>query len=136
MCPSWLRWSASIAPSIWSLGPTTRTRDIGSGLSIEGTLELGHHELHGPLDVRHARSAKRVRLPASLREDGLAIPRDLRLRRPDHRRGALVGLPTEPLPDLDALPPTVGDDAGPLARPRPFHFPALRPRRLLFFRRF
>src|SRR3990172_6316399 len=117
MCTSWLRWSASIAPSIWSLGPTTRTRDIGSGLSIEGTLELGHHELHGPLDVRHSRRAKRV-------------------RRPDHRRGALVGLPTEPLLELQALPPSVADDAVPLARRRLFHLADLGLRALDFFERF
>lgn len=88
---------------------------MGSGLSIEGTLELRHHELDRPVHVRHPGGADRVRFFPPLCEDRLALPRERLLRRREDRGGARLRVLTERVLQREGLPARIANDPVPLA---------------------
>src|SRR3989337_2694798 len=91
--------------SSWSFGPPPRTRVIGSGLSIEGTLELPRHDLDGPVDVRHARGFQGLCLRAPLRKDRVPLLADHGVRVPQDRGRALVRLAAQAVLQFEGLAP-------------------------------
>src|SRR3990172_8892960 len=122
--------------SSWSRGPTTRTLLIGSGLSIEGTLELPHHEVRRCVDVLRAGDLEGLRLPPPLREDRLALLRQFLLRLAEDRGRPLVRLAPVAFLEVERLATGLPDDPVSLARRGLFHRADLALRLLDFTERF
>src|SRR5437867_654734 len=80
MCTSLRPYRLSTVVSRFSRGHTIKARVIGTGLGIQGTLELFNQAVDCPLQVRFGLGLQDVRLPPPRGEDLLRLARERGLR--------------------------------------------------------
>src|SRR3990170_2803600 len=99
-----------MASSIWSRGPTTRARVIGTGLSIQGTLELLDEPLDRTFNVRVGLRRQGGRLPAAPFEERCLLLREGALRFLQDLLVSLLRLDPEHVLELQGLPARGAED--------------------------
>src|SRR5256885_5106648 len=80
MCTSLRPYRRSTVASRFSRGPTIKARVIGTGLGIQGTLELLYETVDRPFQVRLGLGLQGVRISPPRREDLFRLARDRGLR--------------------------------------------------------
>src|SRR2546427_6583390 len=110
MCTSLRPYRCSTVASRFSRGPTIKARVIGTGLGIQGTLELLNQAVDRPFQVYVGLGLQDVRLSLPRGEDYLRLARDGGLRLVNDFRVPSFGLAAQLFSQLERLPSGVAED--------------------------
>src|SRR3989449_1893551 len=136
MCTSLRPYRLSTVASRFSRGPTIKARVIGTGLGIQGTLELLNQAVDRPFQVCIGLGLQDVGVSPPRGEDLLRLARDCRLRLVNDFRVASFGLAAQLFSQLERLSSGVAEDALTLGQDGLLHPADLALRRLDFLESF